>query len=287
VAGVRLLAAAVTATTLLAVTSLAFGAPNRTTTLAAGSEYKWDGGPMSGSYLDSATFPGCTPSIAECDDTLLKVDAAGTLTVKIGDPSSTTVDLDLFLYMSDASGKEGKQLKEGVTAEPAETVTAEVDPGYYLARVRAANAQQGTYKGSAKLAASADSGEPAPITPPTTTPAAANAAPTTAITSPKGKRITAIKGTASDDGGVAKVAVGLVQIKGKKCYGLTASGSFKALKKCTAPVLLPAKGTTAWTLKLKKPLKKGKYVAYALATDDKGVAEGGFGAKNRVAFKVK
>jgi len=277
----RKIALATVAAAALVIAPAAHAAPARTQTLAPGAEYKWTGGPISGADESGSTSESCLPG--SCDETLIKLDVPGTLAVKItGD--TTAADIDLYVYVSDASGTAGKKIKESVGQTASESTSAEVDPGYYLVRVVAAAAAASMYDGTAKLEASApDPG--AAVTPPAA--AAPNAAPKTTVTKPKGKKITAIKGTASDDGAVAKVAVGLVQIKGKKCYGLTASGSFKALKKCTAPALLAAKGTTAWTLKLKKALKKGSYVAYAIATDDKGVAEGGYGPKNKVAFKVK
>ena len=50
---------------------------------------------------------------------------------------------------------------------------------------------------------------------------------------------------------------------------MTAKGSFTKTK-CAAPKYLAAKGTTSWSLKLKKKLKKGSYVVLVKATDDTG-----------------
>ncbi len=272
---------------LLTGAASAEAAPARNGGLAAaGAEYKWDGTPLNGVALTAEVGDavGCTPGLQECDDTLLKVDSAGSLAVKItGDGGPATVDLDLYVYASGADGAPGKLLKSSTGGTADESTTLEAEPGYYLVRVSAATAANGGYKGVAALAAPSEAETTAQ---PLMTPAP-NAAPKTTVTRPKGKKITAIKGTATDDSKVAKVAVGLVQVKGKTCYGLTTKGTFTKLKKCSAPTLLTAKGTSAWTLKLKKPLKKGKYVVYATATDDKNLSEGGYGAANKVAFTVK
>lgn len=283
------IASALVAGILLTATAPADAAPARTGSLpAAPSQFAWDGAALNGVAADSSISDttGCVPVVAECDDTLLKVDAAGTLSVKIGDGSTGAADLDLYVYASDASGTVGTFRKSSTGSTADESTSFDADPGYYLVRVKAATAAQGTYKGTAKLdPAPEDVSSAPPVTP--TTPPAANQPPTTVITPPRGRHVTKITGIARDDSAVATVAVGLVQIKGRKCYGLTASGSFARLAKCTAPTLLPAKGTTTWTLKLRHALPKAKYVAYATATDDAGISEGGFGPKNRVAFTVR
>ncbi len=280
----RILPALLAAASLLALAPAAVAAPARTGTVAIGAEYAWDGGPLNGiaAVQDISDLTGCQPAIAECDDTLLKVEATGALSVKIGDASAAAVDLDLYVHESDASGKDGTIVKSSAGPTADEQTTLDVEPGYYLVRVRAAISGGGTFKGKATL-------EPPPVEPPPPggTPPPANLPPETTVTKPRGKTITAIRGTAKDDAKVAKVRAGVVMVRGKACYGLTAKGSFRKLAKCTAPILLTTKGTTRWTLKLKRPLKKGRYVAYAIATDDKGLAEGGYGKRNSVAFTVK
>jgi hypothetical protein len=78
---------------------------------------------------------------------------------------------------------------------------------------------------------------------------------------------TAISGTAADaDGDLAKVEVAVVQKSGKRCKVLTAKGTLKSAK-CTVRTFLKAKGTTAWSFKLKHKLKKGSYVVYVRVTD--------------------
>jgi hypothetical protein len=268
----------------LAAAAPAAAAPQHTGTLAVGGAVGWDGGPLNGiaAVQDISDLTGCAAGIAECDDTLLKVDAAGVLSVKIGEASTGASDLDLYVHESDESGKDGTILKTSAGSNAAESTSLDVEPGYYLVRVRAAISFGGTYKGSATLEAPAELPPPPGGNPPP-----ANLPPQTTVTKPRAAKITALRGTAKDDGKVAKVRAGLVLRKGTSCYGLTAKGTFRKLKKCTAPILLTAKGTTRWTLKLAKPLKKGRYVAYAIATDDKGLSEGGYGTRNSVAFTVR
>jgi hypothetical protein len=63
---------------------------------------------------------------------------------------------------------------------------------------------------------------------------------------------------------------------------MTSAGSFKSQAGCGEPKsFLRAKGTARWSLKLRKKLKKGRYVVFVRATDDKGAAttaRGGFSA---------
>jgi hypothetical protein len=297
----RIAVSLLTAAAFAAAAPAALAAPAHNGTLAVGGEVAWNGGPLNGiaAVSDISDLTGCQPAIAECDDTLLKVDATGVLSVKIADGSAGAADLDLYVHKSDAAGAAGDAVKSSAGPTADEGTTLDVEPGYYLVRVRAAISAGGTYKGTAKLAAPEELPPPPGGNPPPPPPA--NLPPVTTVTKPRGKTITAIRGTASDDAKVAKVRAGLVLVKGDpaygrtpsgayrrtNCFGLTAKGTFAKLKKCTAPTLLTARGTTKWTLKLKRPLKKGKYVAYAIATDDKGVSEGGYGKRNSVAFTVK
>ncbi|HEX6391008.1 MAG TPA: hypothetical protein VFZ89_16225 [Solirubrobacteraceae bacterium] len=264
---------------VLVAAAPATAAPQHSGTLAVGGEVAWDGGPLNGLAVtsDISDVSGCQPGIAECDDTLLKVDAAGVLSVKIGDASAGAADLDLYVQESDAAGKEGEIVKvsAGPTAE--ESTSLDVEPGYFLVRVRAALSLGGTYKGTAKL----DAPTALPPPPGSNVPAA-NKPPTVTVTKP-GTRVTAIRGTAADDGTVARVRVGVVRKRGKACHGLTAKGTWTRLKTCTAPPLRTARGTTRWSLALKRPLTKGRYVAYAVATDDKGLR----GTRASVAFTVR
>jgi hypothetical protein len=69
---------------------------------------------------------------------------------------------------------------------------------------------------------------------------------------------------------------------------MTAKGKFVKQAKCDAPTTwLLAKGTTKWSYKLKKKLKKGGYTVFARATDGAGQVQAGFTPANKRAFKVK
>jgi hypothetical protein len=268
----------------------AFAAPARTLTpFAAAGTQKYD---ASGSGIETLTgdpepIPKCTPALRDCDDTLVELKAPGKLSVKVtgGDPSVLDVALDL--HASDASGKEGKQLKhsDGSTPQVAdEAVSGEFDPGFYLIRV-----DYLTGSGAVNVEATFAPGEAAPAEPGTTPTAGVNAPPTTTIKlakSYKASKLKGIGGTASDDTGVSKVQVGLLlKGKGGKCTQLTASGKFAKAKSCNAPtVYLTATGTSGWALKLKKQLAKGSYTAFAKATDDKGLTQA---KPAKASFKIK
>jgi hypothetical protein len=258
------------------VAAVAFAAPNRTGTLSAASTtYSWDGGPLSGAVV-----------LVEDDDTLLKLDAGGDLAVAIEGPGDGLTDLDLYLYASDASGTQGKELKSAATGSDSEKVSVTgLEPGYYLARTESFTALKAMYKGKATLTPSGPAAAPGPV-------AATDTPPDATIgklaKSSKASKLKKFSGTAKDDKGVKKVEIALVKKQGAKCTQMTASGSFKALAKCAAPTsFLAAKGTTSWSYKLKKALKKGSYELFARATDNAGHKQQGFSPKSHKAFKVK
>jgi uncharacterized delta-60 repeat protein len=111
-------------------------------------------------------------------------------------------------------------------------------------------------------------------------------------------------GTASDNGGVAKVEIALLRRVGKtaafsraktkaSCLWLrSSSAKFKRLKpkrgKCASARFLRAKGTTKWVFKLRRHLPPGSYILYARATDTSGNRETRFSSKlgDRAAFRV-
>jgi hypothetical protein len=280
--------------TSLLVVAVALAEPARNTTMGPGATtYKWD---ASGSGIlgvqDLMDAVGCQPGIHECDDTLIKVDVPGVLTVKTVDGDPTVLDTDLQLFLSDESGAPGTQLKESAAPTPTsvEAVSAEVDPGYYIARVDYA-VGQGSVPGEATF-------EPVAAAPPTegggAPPSATNAPPSSKVSVSKkikSKSLKTLKGTAKDDGSVAKVEIGVLQmLKGGKCKQLSSSGSFRTVSgaRCTEPTaFLAAKGTKSWSYKLKKRFPKGRYVVFSRATDDKGSAEQGFGASNKRSFTVR
>jgi hypothetical protein len=266
------------ATSLLAGLALAgpaSAAPDRNTSFAAAGTFTWSG--TGNGWYTTTDIYDVVPCQAgnDCDDTLIEVKVPGTLTVTTtGD--ATNVDSDLFLYESDASGGANTLLKESAVATPTpnETVSAELEPGFYLARSAYAVALAGTINGEAKF-------EPLAGAPPAGgsggTPTPANAKPTATIAAvakaAKASKLKSFKGTAKDtDGTVTRVELGILKLKGSKCQSLQGSGAFKSQSNgCAAPnAFLTAKGTSKWTFKLKKKLAPGKYAVFARAIDDKG-----------------
>jgi hypothetical protein len=271
-----ILAAAIAAVALAAPAVLA--APDRTATIsAANPTFKWTGGPGSSFTTlntNSASYP-CDMPAHDCDYTLLNVTDPGTLKVKVSSSDPNTIDAQVVLYLSDASGMKGKQLQaaDSSTPTPNEALAAEIDAGYYLVEFDYEDAVLGNYAGEATLVP----GEAAPPEAGPAPPAAANAAPKPLIGSPKSKKVSRKKlkgfsGTASDDKGVSKIEVALFQTKGSKCKALTAKGTFKSAP-CDTPLYLAAKGTTKWSFKLKKKVPKGKYLLVARATDTDGATD--------------
>jgi hypothetical protein len=258
------------------VAAPALAAPDRNATVsAAAPAYAWDGGPVTGTPVNDV----------DTDDTLLTVGTPGSLTVKTAAPDDTSVDIDLYLYRSNAAGDAvGDPIKMAETGSAEETITAKVGEGKYLIRVSGFVAVEGAFKGTATLT---------PDTGGAVTPAGATDTPPEASISKVAKAASAKKlkrftGTARDDVSVARVGVALVSVKGGKCSQLTPSGKFAPVAKCEAPTkFLRAKGTTTWSFQLHKALKKGSYVLFARATDGTGQVQNGFGPASRKAFKVR
>jgi hypothetical protein len=271
----------------LAITSIALAEPARTVKMGSGT-YKqaWEGtGSGALATQDAMDAAGCQPSLHDCDDTLIEVTEAGSLSVKTGDSTSaqcksSACDTDLQLFTSDQSGEVKKELQESAAATPTtnESVTARVTPGFYVARIDYAICTACTVPAEAVLKPSGTTGAPTGDAPPTVT-----------ASKPSSKKTKSFKGTAADDKGIAKVEVGIIRVKGSSCKDLKSSGKLvKHTGECTEPgVWIKAKGTTKWALKLKKALKKGKYVLFARATDTAGQTQGGYGSANRRAFTVK
>ena len=124
-------------------------------------------------------------------------------------------------------------------------------------------------------------GGPGPVDP--VDPPASDARPTSRITAPGARvrqarrKALTVRGTASDDKGVARVHVSIVRRAGKRCESLTSNGRWKRYaatgRKCSPRLSLAAKGTTRWSLALRRKLPKGTYVIASRATDNAGQGE--------------
>ncbi len=287
----------------VAACATALGAPARTGTVKLGGPaYAWDGGPITGALItsDISDSVPCGSPGKDCDDTLLNLDA-GPATVSISSDDPGSPDLDLYVYRSNAQGDAGEPVKSSAGASATESVTFPASAGQYLVRVIPATAVQGTYHGEAKEVVDATKAKPLPgEVDYGTDPADPNAsngtgtktrandvAPTTTAHAPKFSQSKVLRGTARDaDGKVAYVDVALVRVLSHTCRGLTPTGTWRKLKKCTAPTFLRARGTTSWHYTLRHRLPRGNYVLFAKATDNLGRAEGGFGKRNRVRFRI-
>jgi hypothetical protein len=288
-----------------ALPATAQGADHNGTVTFGGPAFKWDSDPMTGFLLtsDLGDQVECDDPGKDCDDTLLKVDS-GALTIKISSVDPQTVDMDLYVYPSNAQGQfsttdPDAKSSAGSTADE-EVTYQSARAGYYLARVVAATASDGTYHGEAVEPAkpridpaAVDYGVD-PANPGAGNPSAGKTtrandiAPTTTARALRNSQSRVLSGTARDvDGKVSYVDIALVRVLSKSCRGLTTTGTWRKLRKCKAPIFLRARGTTRWHYTLRHRLAKGTYVLFARATDNFGRAEGGFGSRNRVRFVVK
>jgi hypothetical protein len=183
----------VAAATSLFAASSAQAAPDYKTTLGPASpSFAWDGGPgtnvganipMFGGFA-VGTVTGCTDGVADCEETLIKVETAGKLTITANADDDSNDTLDLYLYESNEAGEydDGSlidpdmQITEGSGATEAsdEKIEYPVKPGWYVAQVRFFLATNATYKGAAVLSGFA---VPAPAAPAAANPAATTEAP--------------------------------------------------------------------------------------------------------------
>ena len=292
------LAGVLAVTAAIGVTGSALAEPAEKKTLGNGVyAEKWEGtGAGVLGTQDAADAAGCQPGVHECYDVLLNVTEAGTLTVKTSSTDPTAADTDLQLFASDSSGEVkdiGTPLQESAAADPTpnEQVSVKVKAGFYVARIDYTIAGPAS---KVQAEATLKTSGPAPATtPPGATPPAgpgADAPPVVTAKKPGSKKVKAFSGAASDDKGVKKVEVGILQLGKKgKCKVMKKGGKFVAQKgKCSEPsTFVAATGTTAWSLKIKKALPKGKYILFARATDTAGQTQGGFGPGNKKAFTVK
>lgn len=270
----------------LAVAAPVAGAePSRTSALSGAAPFAWEGSGVTG-----------TPVLAITDDdTLLNVAEDGKLTVTISDADDTAVDLDVYVYKSNAAGEAlGEPIVTGEVGGSDERVNKDVVKGAYLVRVTGWASLEGSYKGKATLVAAAPAPAPAapapPATAPTSAPPAADRQPAAKLGRlPRGttKKALVFRGTASDDKGVSRVDLAIVRRSGSTCKQLTAKGRFIALATCSAPTsFLRARGTRSWSLKV-KALPKGSYTVFARATDSAGQKQAGYSSANRRAFRVR
>lgn len=265
------------------------GAANRTTALGPGTgSYTWSA-TGTGWYTISTVYDEIPCQAGNtCDDTLINVKAAGTLSLATKATTPTNLDTALKLFESDESGTVGKQLKsqDGAEVTADESLAAEIEPGWYIVRIMFLTGA-GTSSGEAKFEPLPGGGEVpvAPVAPTEPAPVAANSAPSASSkvkSRNKSKSLKSFSGTATDaDGTVSKVQIAVVSKKGSKCKVMRSNGSFKS-GSCKPSTWLTAKGTDKWSYKLRKRLAKGKYLLYVRATDDKGTV----GDPSRRSFSV-
>jgi hypothetical protein len=270
-----------------AAVAIAAAPPDRTTTLnSATAETTWTGPEASGSYdpLGDYSVENCSKEAESyCDNTLLKIESGGpvTLDVDIADYSNPESDFDLRVYKSDATGKATDDDEVTVSRYPENpfgvgstglpngfeegTTIEDLDPGYYLVVVTYYSVDGGTYTGTAKVtgATPAPSGEASPTPTASSTPSSSPApqqaaapsrstlpfkAATTVGSAKKASKTRKLAFSATAEDTITGLTVQL--FKGKTIYG-------------TAKVATFAKGTRTVKLKLSKraakKLKKGGY----------------------------
>lgn len=286
----RTLLLTVAATALLAAPASAV-TPDQTFELGGAATFEWQGTDttamnISGEAGSAGGSAVCGKTPADyCEYVLLKIAKTGTYTITFEMDSSST-DIDPVLFASDASATKGEVVNDPAgSVGDAETMGFDADAGsFYLVESAYWSAQNTSYVAKVAFEAAA------PLDPVVAAPAANKAPEAKAriAKSVKAKKLKAFRGSAADaDGTVAKVEIGLVQVNRSSCRQLGARGRFSRAPKCEPTRFLAAKGTSAWSFKLAKKLKKGRYILFVRAVDDKGTAQAGFTKANKVAFRVR
>jgi hypothetical protein len=131
----------------------AVAAPNRALTLDKDHQsWGWNSDPGTGLLLDGtvADHAPCTAVAQTCDFTLVRVagDEPGSLQLAVSANDQTLVDVDVYLYASDASGTQGDAIASSKAFSATEVIGSDVDPGYYLLKV-AYMSGYGAYNGLA------------------------------------------------------------------------------------------------------------------------------------------
>ena len=186
----------VAAAALLAMAPAANAADYTGTVSPASPQFAWDGGPGTSVGANTGViggasvgnFVGCYDTLADCEETLLKVESPGTLTLT-AESDAVNDTIDMYLYPSNASGEYDDAADDmaaggGAGTTGNEKIVAKVKTGYYMVLIKfflAPPPDGATYKGLAVLsgfpqpaAAPAAPAAPAPTTstpPPSSSPA--------------------------------------------------------------------------------------------------------------------
>ena len=139
---------------------------------ATAPSFAWNGGPGNGTAVSTPAGGisiygelGCRDGLSDCEDILCKIQDAGKLPVSVNADDDSTDAIDVYLYESNEAGEidEDAELTDaqGATEKSDETLSWQVKPGYYLARVSFYDAQEDTYKGTAELTGFAVPAQPA------------------------------------------------------------------------------------------------------------------------------
>lgn len=276
------IAALLTVACCLALATVAFAEADRQVAFdETTTKLEWSGTGSGAGLPGPVAFQptACDEPGHDCDYTLVHAKVPGTLLVTLTPEAG--VDVDLFVIRSDSKGSDNDDQLASSTSilDAPEEVSVKLKPGFFLIRADFYTAASGSFDAVATFKP-----EVAEV------PAPGPGVPGPAVNAPPQSKVvkaskTGFSGTASDDAGVAKVEVGVLMKAGSKCKQLTRSGAFKPVAKCGQPtVFLPAKGTTKWSLKLRKALKKGSYAVFSRATDSAGAVQSGFKSKS---LKVK
>jgi hypothetical protein len=121
-------------------------ARSHTFATAADPEFSWTSTPGAG-VSDAAEATGCVA--VNCDYSLFQVGEAGVLNLSTTGDQDTLVDGDIHVYRSNEEGGMGEEVGAATAFTPDETMTLDVEPGYYLMRYQFTGL--GSYTGKASL----------------------------------------------------------------------------------------------------------------------------------------
>lgn len=114
----------------------AAAAPDRTFDLpATGGTSSWSSFYNVGIAPTAEVGEAVPCDVRQCDDTLVKTNEYGKLVVNLLGNEATMIDVDLYVYRSDANGTVGAELGRVTDFDADETFTiSKQEPGFFLVR---------------------------------------------------------------------------------------------------------------------------------------------------------
>jgi len=227
------------------------------------------------------------------DDHEIKLGESGALEAEVTSTGPGVLELDIHIVIPDPTGGFDDQIVATGTGPLPKVSVSGLAAGGYVVRVQGNMNAPANFDAKATLipgpatrpaprppgASPAPTATPSPTATPQPTPTPEPAGPvedlsdkpptaSVAKLASRAKALKRISGTAADDKGVQRVDLALVRRRGRTCTSMAPNFTFKPAKDCADPAsFLIAKGTSKWSLTLRRRLAAGGYTLFVRAID--------------------